>query len=862
MNYKELCELLNNNKEQKDVFFRNVNAPEFLPYFIKYDVLNFDNDCGASVISYLTKILQTNSEFKNDIITIINDNLKNYQNMSGYVFDSLLQLLKQFTIEDIENNIDYTSLFKMDNAWIFDEFLLQQDISNTQILYPKCVESLVSYKQYEDPVWKTKQAVSIHGIGIYTISKLFSEQPYKDNLEKILQKKDIFDLLLEQYNKIYSEIGDLSIIDRQYIKAIQPIEENRVSYDIRNIILNCCIIHIEKNNSKKLIQNLLKSEIPMLQKLGLYAISLNVKDYKKEFINFFNNFKINNVQYYIYELMSILQDHNIDEEVCKSIYDKITNIDKHLKYRFLHALKNQPLYKDEFLLLLNEYGSEIDNPNIIFSLKTSSPTNVSPISKKEFIKKSIKEQISYLNAYEAPLLSNLSNTNDTLESEDELYKIFKEVLISNFNTYIQDDSMFNLEKPNVISVFFDAISSAIIDKKEINISRVLELLKEYLTKDTKLETFHFKCTKMLADLIRIADSKEDSNKLFMIIETQIKKWQRTTHTKISNNLALDNVRLPLGQYIKTWLYCWIKNKNIFQYKHTFLKKNFNTKAQLANQLLYYNIGTYYGWLNNDLENLPNNETLLNAFIEGLINNNQERNLQSWKNFKKSILLYFKQLDKDENNMIRKNFLYSLIHINFVLKDEDLFKFFYNDFELKDKEDFLWNVLYPIRNPKYNKKQILNYWNTEVNSQGNISPKLLLSMFNEYAEIEDFNIYLNDLEKLFKLYSSRPENSIKNLLELEDFLENFIDFINNIETNEDLQISIFNLLNSLIPIFSKYEFISTKEAMLLKNILESYYKGFKTENNLKILLEKIYTTKNLIQYSDIFQEINKNQTRDE
>lgn len=854
MNYKQLSEELNKNKEKKDVFFRNVKAPEFLHYFTKYNVLTFDNDCGASVISYLRKILQTNPELKNDIITIINNNLKIYKNLSGDVLDSLFHLLKNLTIEYIENNIDYTSLFKMDNAWLFDEFLLQQDISNTQSLYKECIESLISYKQYEEPVWGTKQAASIHGAMIYTISKLFIEQPYKDNLEKILQKKDIFELLLEQYNKIYSEIGDLSIIDRQYIKAVLPVEEDTLeSYDIRNVILNCCIIYIEKNNSKNLIHNLLNSKSLMLQKLGLYAISLNLSEYKNEFVEFFNDFKIDNVQYYIYELMSILQDPNIDEEICESIYDKITNLDKLLKYRFLHALRNQTLYKDEFLTLLNEYGHEIDNPNIIFSIKTSSLTNVSPISKEEFIKKSIKEQISYLNAYKAPLLPNLSNANDTIESEDELYKIFKEVLINDFNTYIQDNNMFILEKPNVIAVLFDAISSVILDKKKINIPRVLELLEHYLTKDTRPTAFHLKCTKMLAHIICIADSEEDINKLFIIIESQIKKRQKNTYNKISDNPALDNVLLPLGQYIKIWLCCWINNKLAFPDKKAFIKENIDKNTNLYNQLLYYNIGTYYGWLNNDLENLPDNKTLLNAFIEGLINNNQKRNLQSWENVKEYILSYFKQLDKDENNMIRKNFLYSLIHIKFVLKNEKLFEYFYNEFKLQDKKDFLWNTLYPTRKPKYNKEQILKYWGNELNSQENKMFQLLILLFNEYSNIEDFATYIEDLKTLFDKYNSLTENNIRTFLELQEFLEKFLDFINNVEPDDLLKVSIYELLDSLIPVFSKYEKISWKEATLLKNILETYDKRFNAENNKKVLLEKIYITQNLIQYSDIFKQ---------
>ena len=76
MNYKELCEKLNNNNEQKDVFFRNVKAPDFLPYFEKYNVLTFDNNAGASVIKYLIHLVTVDKSLKKNISQIIQKTLK------------------------------------------------------------------------------------------------------------------------------------------------------------------------------------------------------------------------------------------------------------------------------------------------------------------------------------------------------------------------------------------------------------------------------------------------------------------------------------------------------------------------------------------------------------------------------------------------------------------------------------------------------------------------------------------------------------------------------------------------------------------------------------------------------------------
>lgn len=819
MNYRELSELLNSNIEQKNIFFKKISAPEFLPHFIKYNVLTFDDNCGVSIISYLIRLLKFNSELKNTIIEIVNSNLKIYQNMSGYVFDSLLTLLKEFTIEDIENKIDYLSLFNMDNAWLFDKLLLERDISSTNFLYKELVKSLVNYKIYKDKTWNTTKAVSCHGVGVYTIVNLLNTEPYKNNLERIFQKDDIFNFLIEQYKNIHEQIGDLSFIERQYIKPVEPIENAGLdSYDVRDIIIDCIALSIEHNNSTVKFEQLLNSEISMFKKLALYSIFLNFDKYKNDFVEFFNNFNIEQVPYYIYELMSILESFNIDQSICQLIYDRLMTLDEPLRYRLLHALKNQALFKDEFLILKDKYGEEIAEPKLIFSIKTYTQIPQSTII-EEFASKNLKEQMIYLEKYKP----NINHEN-----------------------VIQVYSM--------LSVFFNTIESAAKCRQNFNYSKLLDLVAYYLEKDINSEVFHHNCTKMLIQLINILNTEADIKSLFMIIETQIKKWKTDCDNKLSLNLQLDNARLYLGQYIKVWLICFIKNKNHFADRISFMRYEFDKNENLSNQLLYYNIGIFYSLLCDVFKFTPIylKEKILAAFIEGLINSNQEQNLEVWDKFKEYILPYFKSLE--ENSMTRKNFLYSLIHIKFKLRNENLFEFFYGCLKRKDKEDFLWNILYPTRNPKYNKQDILDYWRSMINSSEIFAHTTLLSMFNEYADMSDLRNYLKDLTLLFDDFKTLPNKNIKTMFELKEFLEKFDGFINNIDTSLQLKVEIFEMLYSLLNVFSKYEYIFVQEAQLLKTIIENYYKNFQDIGNIKVLLEEIYKTPNLIQYSDIFQEM--------
>lgn len=857
MNYQELCEKLNSNNEQKDVFFRNVKAPDFLPYFEKYNVLTFDNNAGASVIKYLTHLVTVDKSLKKNISQIINKNIAIYKGMSGYVFEAMLFLLKEFSISEIEDLIDVDTLLRMDNAYLFCEFLLKNDISDTNHLYKNCIETLINYKVYEDPVWKTKSAASIHGAYIYQLKDLLNTLPYKENLKKILCKKELFEILIKQYEKIYNEIDDLNYIDRQYVKALEPIIGEKVeSYDVRNLLIDYISVNLENHNTKNSVENLLHSKIHMLNKLGLYAILLNNKQFENLFIEFFNNFKVDYIPFYIYELMSILEDNEFNLRIGNAIYDRLMSFDKILRYRFLHVLKNNPLFKDEFLILKKEYKNEIDNPKIIFFINLSNNFTISPITADKFLNKNIEEQIVYMNGYK----QNFEVVKGAITSEAELYKIFENTIFNNLNKYLQDDSIYKLNKSEAQRIFFVAIEKACIQNKTFDTSRVIDILKVYLNKKNDNDVFNYNCAKMLLQIIQKTDSKTEITSIFEIVENQIKLWKKTMFDGIASELSYSNSICPLGQYLKVWFSCWTKNKENFKDKKQFLYDNFDQKDNLPNQLLYYNLGQYYDSLNDvckiKIEDIKS-QLLKEAFLEGFINN--KNNLYLWKTYTNYIIEYFKKLDKNENNMNWQNFLYSLIHIKFVFNNDELFQSLYKSMNSEQKTDFVWNTLFPSRNPKYNKHSILKYWKEEIHSTKAAKAQLLLIMFNEYAENSDFESNLLNLKKLFTKFKFERNNSLKTLLELEDFLTKLDLYIKNLygrdeEHSNKIKKEIFEMLKVFIPVFSKYEYISIQESNLLKVVFEDYINQLQANDNVRILKEIIYKTPNLIQYSDIFQNL--------
>ena len=72
---QDLCKKLQENIDEKGLFFKELSAKEFLEPFYKKGIFNFTDNASYWVVQYLQKIYA--EETKNKIVEIINSNIEN-----------------------------------------------------------------------------------------------------------------------------------------------------------------------------------------------------------------------------------------------------------------------------------------------------------------------------------------------------------------------------------------------------------------------------------------------------------------------------------------------------------------------------------------------------------------------------------------------------------------------------------------------------------------------------------------------------------------------------------------------------------------------------------------------------------------
>ena len=861
--FNELCDRLKNNIEEKNVFFQNLKSEKFLIPLYKQGMLNFDDSAGSAIIGYLLKILKKTADYKQEVIDAINSNLnKSDLKISYYNYTALLELIEQFSAEEVNNNINYKTLLESNYASRFCRTLLKKDISKQINLCKDCIQSLIRYK-YSDENPRKENIVELkYNEEIYDIKKIIYEYPYKENLCKIMQNKSIYDCLIEEYKNIYNIIGqkDFSLIDRQAINRDLKSRDSYSVSDVRNIILDLLSIYLDKNNSQEVVNNLLDSNILMLNKLGLYAIARNFGENKNKFIEYFNKINKEQLYYTCYELMSILEI--IDEATSEKIYNKFEQLDEHERYRLLHSLKENinlktrangtgflQKYKIEFEHMKNKYKSEIPNPKILFKLELTTLRPISPIQKIEFEKYTIAEQIEYINNYD---FSNedIKFDKNTCVSENELNKIFKQLLEANIEDYLNSNEIQKLNKDIFMASVFETIETKINSNKISDFDKVLNILISYNPKENN-EIFHYQRYRLLA----IMAEKYKKNSNIKLIADLVQKYineSKDVNQSFFEELIYVNASSSIGKYLDLFILMLAQNNELYGRYSNFLNDFYDNSSTINKMLFCYNWGKYYSWLQTidefKIEKFDDKQ-LKEAFIEGFLNNTNHINIFS--ELKEDILSFYK--DENFSKTAKNNFMFTLIHIKFVLKDDELFKFFENTFTPDEKKDFLWKTLYPERNPKYDNNLIYEYCKKEIDNNFEF-PEIILTVFNEYLSVQDFYNHIETLKKLFQLCKYQ-ENSSHLELELSDFLKILYNYL-NAEVEKESLVSIFNLLKEIIPIFDKCDFITLSEANQLFSIIKRYYDLSNNSENCKILINDIIQTTKLIQHSNIFIEFLK------
>ena len=800
MHIDELCKRLAQNITEKEVFFLKVEDITFFKHFKKQNLLNFNDDAGSAVISYLSRLLEHNNNddtLKSEIIDVVNQNLSLDVNYNYYTFTNLIKLLLKFSNKEIEEKIEnYKKLFLMDNSIRLCKSLLIRDITDTKSLYLDCISSLLRYEIEEANSWKTKTAYSFYKSGIYIIDDLLEKSPYKENFIEILKKEDVFDFLKQQYSDIYKQCGDISYLDRQYIENFEKDIQREKTYDIQNLIVKYMAIHLKNQKNETKVSYLLSSEIQMFRKLGFYTICYNFEQYKDIFFNAFNNIQEIDIEYCLYEIMTILEYININDKDCtwgNKIKDKIFSLNKHLKFRLLHSLKNHEIFIDEFLMLKDKYKSEIEDPKVTFRIRSYTVEQISPIVKTELAKKTIVDQIKYIDEFEEPEQEDRFSFDTPIVTKNKLLEDFKDILSRNVNTYLDCNEFNVITSTDVKIAVFDILSKSIEKNEDIDIEKVINLINQYASNVELTENYNFYCSK----LIKVLFNKVPTtlcNKMFEMIENLIKISEQSKCVEYTDDIMMDCLKIPVGQYISLWMQFLACHEDLITIKETFIKNYKN------NRFFYYNLGCFYSYLKPLYDKYMQDslvEDLKNSFLEGFVNSNYNKDEDIKILFDQYSNEIKKLFEKDDANITKQNLIYTLIHLLLVHNEKDLYLKLVDGLNETVIKEIFHSILYPTRTKKYDKDKILDLWKSAIDQKVNFA-ELLLAMFNEYCDDSDILIYSSELANLFKLYKSNIEYSI----ELNEFMDKLFKFLKDItQCDESDKVKLYNLINELINAIS-------------------------------------------------------------
>lgn len=853
MHIDELCKRLAQNITEKEVFFLKVEDITFFKHFKKQNLLNFNDDAGSAVISYLSRLLERNNNddtLKSEIIDVVNQNLSLDVNYNYYTFTNLIKLLLKFSNKEIEEKIEnYKKLFLMDNSIRLCKSLLIRDITDTKSLYLDCISSLLRYEIEEANSWKTKTAYSFYKSGIYIIDDLLEKSPYKENFIEILKKEDVFDFLKQQYSDIYKQCGDISYLDRQYIENFEKDIQREKTYDIQNLIVKYMAIHLKNQKNETKVNYLLSSEIQMFRKLGFYTICYNFEQYKDIFFNAFNNIQEIDIEYCLYEIMTILEYININDKDCtwgNKIKDKIFSLNKHLKFRLLHSLKNHEIFIDEFLMLKDKYKSEIEDPKVTFRIRSYTVEQISPIVKTELAKKTIVDQIKYIDEFEEPEQEDRFSFDTPIVTKNKLLEDFKDILSRNVNTYLDCNEFNVITSTDVKIAVFDILSKSIEKNEDIDIEKVINLINQYASNVELTENYNFYCSK----LIKVLFNKVPTtlcNKMFEMIENLIKISEQSKCLEYTDDIMMDCLKNPVGQYISLWMQFLACHEDLITIKEDFIK-NYN------NRFFYYNLGRFYSCLKPLYDKYMQDslaDDLKNSFLEGFVNSNYNKYEDIkilFDQYSNEIKRFF---EKDEVNITKQNLIYTLIHLLLVHNEKDLYLKLVEGLDETVIKEIFHSILYPTRSKKYDKNEILDLWKSAIDQKVNFA-ELLLAMFNEYCDYSDILIYSSELTNLFKLYKSNIEYSI----ELNEFMDKLFNFLKDItQCDESDKVKLYNLINELINAISTIAYVDLNIAKSIENIISEYKQKYNANDNVKILCKKICETVNLIKFSDMFYKYN-------
>lgn len=848
---KELCDKLKADPNEKSLFFKELSAQEFLASFQKEGMFDFTDDSSYWAIQYLERIYSVNT--KNTILEIINENIKNNKidDIHYSTYYQLVKLLDKFELPDL-NKIDYVKILKHKQAIeLVKNIYKKEQIIEYDNLIKATISTLLEYKIKTTSFDKRAEVI----YETYYLSKIINGDTTKKNFQTALSQEFLFDYLVEKYNEVYfkthENLNEISDVFRHQKIDMEKLNKGLINdysiNDVADIILYFLCVNLNSGRDVSCnIKKLLSQKIFILRKLGLYFIYEHLDKYidlLKEFFKHINKRNIVRVtDICLYELVKIFENINkidnsdsLDDDI-KVYLDKFPRKGEKVKYDVLHGLKEHKKFKSQFYQLKDKFDYEKDNPGIYWQEGIGGwVRNVSPISEEEFRSKPIKEQIEYINSDIKYNHHLVQVDKESVEEVNErgLIDLFKKVVSGKINDYIEDANIININKIGFIRAYIESLSKNIEKIKAFN--KVILFIDNIFNFITQNPTLY---NELLYELIDfnfsvVTKRHKDFKKIFKYIKWIANNDYEENYYKNEYNISIISLNTTHGRNFRCYMEHLTKIRKLNNEDKTFLEYILLKENENRFCTFYYYLGMQYQYLSwkfkelNLLERIYKiNTNTKKYFLNGYLS--YFSCLPQFKDLKSLILEAFKE-GEIKDLEVRTRFVRMLLDLKLKLKEDKIFEEFCTYFSEQDYKDIL-NILTYRDNPNYHKEQVMSFWNDVVKLQNKAYTCALLSIFNKYCDINDFEYYEKQLKSIIKL--GLPQNLIA-ISGVSDFLEKLLCYL-KVSQNSAI---VYNVVIVFISSLTDVEYLS-KEVDVLSNILNEFEKQNKIDN-ARLIAEKMY-----------------------
>lgn len=850
---EKMCEILKKDINEKGLFFKELNAPEFLVPFYNAGLFQLNDDASFWMLKYFKTIC--NNETESLIVKIINDNLKclDINEIQASTYYQLTQLVDIFS-NDIIINLNLKQLSQHNNSIELIKVLFKREcLISLKEIVKDSLNSLLRYSVEKTSFDKRSRLT----YEIYNLNDLISNELTKENFKRALSHEFVFDFLLKKYHSIYkashdkmNDILDVYSIQSYDMESLRKRLMNEYHVDnAEDIVLYFICINLNINNDAYTnIIKLLNSKIYMLKKLGLYFILRNNEKYIDSLKVFFDKINSKNIvritEICLYELVKILEilslNGNADNfnPYIEKFLNQFPESREKLKYDVLHGLKQHKKFSDNFYQLKEKYNYEKDKPGLYWQEGVGGwVTDVSPIDEKTFKLKNISEQIDYVNSDIDYTYALVQVDTDKVEEINErgLQDLFRKVISEDINKYLNDDNIFKLDKKAFIDVFIQ-VATQQVDKIN-SFNRIIDFIDIFFSE--LIQNSHLNENQnILSQLLEfnLAVSKKrhkDFHKVLKyIIAISCSDFNEQTY-KADSDWGFYSLNTIHGRNFHCLFEHFRKIRKLNKKDNEFLlyimqESNFNKFCSF-----YYYLGMNYYYYSQKFPEIKLLEKInilkdnaKKCFLNGYLS--YFRTVESLKELKSIIL---ESLGNGEiiEGRIRTRFVKMILMLRLDLNENSLYEEFSKYFSSNDFEEMLNYLIYREK-INCSKENIIEFWVSLVNTNLINDTCLLLELFNKYCDFTDIKKYKTQLINILK--KGFPKDIV-----LTTSIEHFLDkLLSYLKATQD-SVFAYQILEQVVFSMKDVKYLY-KEITLFTDLLETFIE-LDNSANAQLIASRMY-----------------------